>query len=138
MADTSVSKLISQTVADAKTTGQSRAKVNPSKFDQVRAKLEQPVTTTAQRTAQNTAPISTREGKQFEVELKSRLEQVRQRDLNEIFNIYVIVAEPAFSKSICPLKILCSLIFCTFQRIPGPFGEPNLKLGKFTSDYLSF
>ena len=85
MADTSVSKLISQTVADAKTTGQSQAKVNPSKFDQVRAKLEQPVTTTAQRTAQNSAPISTREGKQFEVELKSRLEQVRQRDLNEIF-----------------------------------------------------
>lgn len=85
MADTSVSKLVSQTVASAKATGRSQAKVSPSKFDQVRAKLEQPSTSSDQRIGQNTAQIPAQERKRLEVEFKNRLEQVRRRDLGEIF-----------------------------------------------------
>jgi len=85
MADTSISKLVSQTVASAKATGLSQAKVSPSKFDQVRAKLEQSSTSSDQRIGQNTPQISAQEGKRSEVEFKNRLEQVRRRDLGEIF-----------------------------------------------------
>lgn len=85
MAVTSVSKLVSQTVANTKATGHSQAKVSPSKFDQVRAKLEQPSTSAEQRIGQNTAQVSAQDGKRLEAEFKKRLEQVRQRDLDEIF-----------------------------------------------------
>jgi type III secretion system YscI/HrpB-like protein len=85
MADASISKLVSKTVADTKAIGNSQAKVSPSKFDQVRAKLEQPLASSSQRSAQGGAKISAQEGKRLEVEFKNRLDQVRQRDLNEIF-----------------------------------------------------
>lgn len=85
MAVTSVSKLVSQTVANTKATGHSQAKVSPSKFDQVRAKLEQPSTSAGQRIGQNTGQFSAQDGKRLEAEFKKRLEQVRQRDLDEIF-----------------------------------------------------
>jgi type III secretion system YscI/HrpB-like protein len=84
MANTSVSKLVQQTVANTKGTGHSQAKVGPSKFDQVRAKLEQPASS-SQRINQNSAQTSAKQVKPVEAELKRRLEQVRQRDLNEIF-----------------------------------------------------
>ena len=81
MAETNVSKLIPQTAATTKVTGYSQPKVGPSKFDQVRAKLEQPVSPSNQNFPQ-TAPVA---GKRSGVDLKRQLEQVRQRDLNEIF-----------------------------------------------------
>jgi len=85
MADTSVSKLIPQTAANTKATGHTQAKVGPSKFDQIRAKLEQPVSPSNQPLNQNSAQTSPVAGKQLEADLKRQLEQVRQRDLNEIF-----------------------------------------------------
>jgi len=85
MADTSVSKAIPQTAASTKATGHSQVKMGPSKFDQVRVKLEQPVASSSQPTNQKPSLTSAPEGKQLAVELKRRLEQVRQRDLNEIF-----------------------------------------------------
>jgi len=84
MADTSVSKLIPQTAANTKATGHSQAKTGPSKFDQVRAKLEPPAASSSPIN-QKAGLTSVPEGKQLAVELKRRLEQVRQRDLNEIF-----------------------------------------------------
>jgi type III secretion system YscI/HrpB-like protein len=85
MAETNVSKLIPQTAATAKVTGYSQTKTGPSKFDQVRAKLEQAVSPSNQRLNQNSAQTSPVAGKQSGVDLKRQLEQVRQRDLNEIF-----------------------------------------------------
>jgi type III secretion system YscI/HrpB-like protein len=85
MADTSVSRIAQQTVANAKATGHSQGKVGPSKFDQVRAKLEQPVSSSSQRFNQKSAQTSPLEGKPLEADLKRKLEQIRQRDLSEIF-----------------------------------------------------
>ena len=88
MVDTGVSKLTPQIAANAKATGHSQAKVGPSKFDQVRAKLEQPEPSSSnQRFNQNSVQTSAQQGKQLEAELKRQLDQVRQRDLNEIFKV---------------------------------------------------
>lgn len=84
MAVTNVSKLVQQNAANAKATGHSQAKVGPSKFDEIRAKLEQPASS-SRRINQTSAQTSAQEGKSLEADLKRQLEQVRQRDLSEIF-----------------------------------------------------
>jgi type III secretion system YscI/HrpB-like protein len=81
MADTNVSKLVQQTAANTKATGLSQAKVGPSKFDQVRVNLS----SSSQRLNQNSTRPAAQEGKPLEADLKRQLEQVRQRDLSEIF-----------------------------------------------------
>lgn len=82
MAVTNVSKLVQQSAATAKATAHSQAKVGPSKFDAVRAKLEQPVSS-SRGIKQTSAQVQ--EAKSLEANLKRQLDQVRQRDLNEIF-----------------------------------------------------
>lgn len=85
MTDSSVLKLVSQTVVDTKLTGPSQAKASPSKFDQVRARLDQPSAAHDLSIAQNSPRVSPQEKKWLEAQFKKRLEEVRQRDLHEIF-----------------------------------------------------
>ena len=70
MADTSVSKLAPQTAANAKATGHSQRQMGPSKFDEVRAKLEQPRHHRVSGLNQKSTQISPLEGKQLEADLK--------------------------------------------------------------------
>ncbi|MCI0719781.1 MAG: hypothetical protein L0338_12545 [Acidobacteria bacterium] len=86
MADSSISRLIPQVAVNNKLTGpQAQAKVNPSKFDQVRSKLEKPAGVPGHSVPQEATHISPQEKKRLEEEFKKRIEEVRLRALNEIF-----------------------------------------------------
>ena len=85
MAYSSISKLASQTVANKTTDLQAQGKTNPSKFDEVRSRLEKPTGAPEQQATQAAAPISPQERIRIEAEFKKRLEEVRLRDLDEIF-----------------------------------------------------
>jgi len=84
MAYSSISKLASQTASNKLNGSEAQKKVNPSKFDEVRSQLEKPGTP-EQVGLQQTTRISPQEKMRAEAEFKKRLEEVRLRDLDEIF-----------------------------------------------------
>ena len=59
--------------------------MSPSKFDQVRAQLEQAVALPNQRPLKSPHRFLPRKKSELEAEFKKRLEEVRLRDLDEIF-----------------------------------------------------
>ena len=81
MANSNLPKVTVQTITNTKPTIQPKAKVSPSKFDQVRSKMDRPSATHSQSASQD----SLRVGASERAEFKKRLEEVRQRDLDEIF-----------------------------------------------------
>ena len=85
MAYSSISKLASQTAANKLNGSEAQKKVNPSKFDEVRSQLEKPAGVPEQVVLQQTARISPQEKMRVEAEFKKRLEEVRLRDLDEVF-----------------------------------------------------
>ena len=84
MAYSSISKLASQTASNKLNGSEGQKKVNPSKFDEVRSQLEKPGTP-EQVGLQQATRISPQEKMRVEAEFKKRLEEVRLRDLDEIF-----------------------------------------------------
>ena len=84
MAYSSISKLASQTASNKLNGSEAQKKVNPSKFDEVRSQLEKPGTPEQVGLPQATR-ISPQEKMRVEAEVKKRLEEVRLRDLDEIF-----------------------------------------------------
>ena len=85
MAYSNISKLASQTVNNKANSLQAQTKKNPSKFDDVRARLEKPSGTAQSPALQESVKISPQERKRVEADFKKRLDEVGLRDLNEIF-----------------------------------------------------
>ena len=85
MAYSSISKLASQTAANKLNGSEAQKKVNPSKFDEVRSRLEKPASAPGQVALQQAARISPQEKMRVEAEFKKRLDEARLRDLDEIF-----------------------------------------------------
>ena len=86
MAYSSISKLASQTSSNKLNGSEAQKKMNPSKFDEVRSKLEKPAGTPPEQVGlQQTTRIPPSEKMRVEAEFKRRLEEVRLRDLGEIF-----------------------------------------------------
>lgn len=85
MAYSSISKLASQTASNKLNGSEAQKKMNPSKFDEVRSQLEKPAGGPEQVGLQQTTRISPSEKMRVEAEFKKRLEEVRLRDLDEIF-----------------------------------------------------
>src|SRR5262249_4824530 len=85
MAHSSISKLAQQTIPSKPTDSQAQDKVSPSRFDEVRSRLEKQAVGPEQPDLQGAAQISPQEKKRASAEYQRRLEEVRQRDLEEIF-----------------------------------------------------
>src|SRR5215813_3589977 len=85
MAHSSISKLAQQTIPSKTTDSQAQEKMSPSRFDEVRSRLEKQPVGPEQPDLQEVTRILPQDKKRAAADYQKRLEEVRQRDLDEIF-----------------------------------------------------